>query len=100
MATRAGALVVRHGWRTVDVVDHDVHAAIVIEIADRRSSRYAGRCQSVARSRPDIFEAASAEIPEEERALRVRRAPRCRVRLRIDMAVHDENVQPAIVVVV
>ena len=85
----------------VDVVHDHVDAAVVVEIADRRAARHARRCQSVAGRGADILEArALAGCEKAARAAHSDVFQSKRVDLRVDVAVDDEQIEPAVVVVV
>src|SRR5437763_1087863 len=63
-------------------------------------SEYDGSCLSCTHDRADLVETAASQISEEQCTLCIRRAPGRGIRLRIDVPVDDEDVLPAVVVVV
>ena len=67
------AVVAQERRRTVEIADHDVDVAVVVEIAERRTPADAGRAQRRAGVLADLGERAVTPVPVQQRALPVRR---------------------------
>ena len=88
--------------RAVEIVRHDIQAAIVVEVANREPAADALLHHGVAELRRHFLERAVAAVAMEQLALPVSRggAELHFVELRIDVTVHDDEVQEAVVVVI
>ena len=86
----------------VQVVDDDVEAAVVVEVSGREAATDAFFHHRGPELRRDFVERAVAAIVIEQLALTVtrRRAEFHFVELRVNMAVHGDDVQQPVVVVV
>ena len=86
--------------RTVEHVDDQVDVAVVVEIAVRRAARHPRRRQRRTGRRADVDEPLAGQVAEQQRPLRVGGVPGPPIRRRVDVAVDDDEVEPAVVVVV
>ena len=93
-------VVAQQGRWAIEVVDDEVEVAVVVEIAARRAAADARCHEGRASVRRDLHEGAVAVVPVEQRPLTVGGAGVPAVELRVDMAVDDEEIEPAVVVVV
>ena len=91
--------VAEEGWRAVHVVDDDVDAAVVEEVAEGHAAGDGEFGEAAAFDGRDELELA-ADVVEELGALGPGGAPVLLVDGGVDVAVDDEEVEPAIVVVV
>ena len=84
----------------IQLVDHNIHFAVVEKIAEGRAPGFEQQGQSGALHWRNELEVFALEIVEEQRPLPKRRAPPAVVDLRINVSVGHKNVFPAIVVIV
>ena len=98
----AGDLVPDDLRRAVEIVGHDIQTAIVVEVANREPPADALFHHGVAELRRHFLERAVSAVVVEQLALPVSRrgAELDFVELRIDVTVHDDEVQEAVVVVI
>ena len=71
--------------------------AVVFEIADRRSAGRDARCDPRAGGRRHVFEAAATDVPVEQPRLAVLDL-RTALDFRVDVAVDQEEIAPAVVI--
>jgi hypothetical protein len=84
----------------IQLIDHNVHFAVVEKIAEGRAPGFQQKGQPGAFYRRNELELVALEIVEEQGPLAKRRALAAVVDLRINMSIGRENVFPAIVVIV
>ena len=96
-----GIHVAKQDGRAVHAVDDHVDLAVVEEVTKRCAPADGDDGQPCLLDCGHQFEFAFAQIVIEQRALRVALSPlRVLIDLRIDVAVHDEQILPAVIVVI
>ena len=92
------ALVVQEHRLAVEVGDDYIHVAVIVEVGDCESAAHARDLQRRPGLGLGVAEVAVALVHEQVLGLTIARARRQLVYLRIDLAVHGNQVEPAIVV--
>jgi len=96
-----GVYVAQQHRDSVHIVDDYADLAIIEDIAERRTAAHHQLRESGALHRRDQFELAVLQVVIEQGALGIALAPiRVLVRLRINVAIDDEQILPAVVVVI
>src|SRR6478672_4492852 len=92
--------IVQQQWRVTIIRDHDIKEAIVIEICKGHSAADVRGLKTTARQLGSFEELSVAFVVEQHISLLVMDFGRGLFYLRIDVAVGNEYIQPAIVIVI
>ena len=99
-----GIHVAQQHRRSVDGIDDHIDFAVVEQVAEGRAARGDHDCQPGALHRRDVLEfpvlRSVGHVVKQQRPLRTGRAPVVLIHLRIDVAVHFKQIEPAVIVVV
>src|SRR5579862_84287 len=87
-------------WRAVQVGHQQVLTAAIPEVGGQRGTADIFFSQGTARLLAHFFKPSVFQVVKQKRALSITHSERLPLNLRIDVAVRDEDVRPAIVVVV
>src|ERR1700756_4478941 len=92
--------IAQEGWSAVKIVHNDVYLAVVEEVAKSGAPRRRHHCKPTPLHRRNEGEFATTDISQQQRSLSEAGAPVVIVYLFVDVTAGDENVLPAVVVVV
>src|SRR5215472_6494262 len=88
----------KQGWRFPNIENHNVHVAVIIDVAKSSAASTGQLNLRQPRGRGDVFERAITQVPEQLRRLAISWTAGDRIHLRIDVPIGDEEIQPPIVV--
>src|SRR6185369_4525501 len=89
----------QHHRLCIEIVDDEIEFAVTIKISNCKTTSRPRVSQRTAGRRSDTFKLPFL-ISKQQRLLRVTRSPLVRISSRINMSIHNEQVEPAIVVII
>src|SRR5437868_8303002 len=92
------AVIQKQRGRLADVQGHNVHTAVVIEVAKSHSSAGVERNASESGARRNFLEGSIAQIAEEKQRLAKVRGIGNGIDLRVDVTIGGQNIEPAVIV--
>ncbi len=87
-------------WNGIDRIHDNIDLAVVEQVAKCGAAGRSHNRQSGSFDGGHQFKLPGFQVMEQQRALRIRRAPALAVDFWIDMAIHNEQILPPVVVVI